>query len=198
MENTSVVGLDNGANPIFDLINKAEQFGEHQIDIILVHNQPWFKGRDIALILGYENPTRTIRENVKDKNKLNLQDLYKKMGGTAHVPLTENQKNTIYINEPGLYQLIMKSKLPVAERFQDWITDDLLPKIRKVGQEKYLEQLQQQQQMITNSQLKIARLEQTQLRLQSFIKDIQPLEKKQIFYLATTPNYISQSREIIS
>ncbi len=61
----------------------------------------------------------------------------------AFTPIS-NQMNTIYINEAGLYQLIMKSKLPIADKFQDWVTGDLLPKIRKIGQccqDNYLESL---------------------------------------------------------
>ena len=63
---------------------------------------------------------------MRDKNKITLENLYKNSKGNDSLPLKGNQKNTIYINEPGLYQLIMKSKLKEAEKFQDWITDDLL------------------------------------------------------------------------
>ena len=47
--------------------------------------------------------------------------------------LKKNEKNTIYISEPGLYSLIMKSKLPEAEKFQDWVYEDVLPGLRKMG-----------------------------------------------------------------
>ena len=47
--------------------------------------------------------------------------------------MTWNEKNTIYINEPGLYLLILKSQKAEAEEFQDWITSDVLPSIRRNG-----------------------------------------------------------------
>ena len=52
-------------------------------------------------------------------------------------PLTKNQKNTIYINESGLYSLILRSKLESARVFKRWATKDVLPSIRKTGTYNY-------------------------------------------------------------
>ena len=52
-------------------------------------------------------------------------------------PLTNNQKNTIYINEAGLYSLILRSKLESARAFKRWVTKDVLPSIKKTGRYSY-------------------------------------------------------------
>ena len=86
------------------------------------HGEPWWVAKDVCDILGIKNPREAVSK-LKDsqKNSVILND-----GNRG------NPKITI-INEPGLYKLIMKSKKPDAERFQDWITEDVLPAIRKDG-----------------------------------------------------------------
>lgn len=81
----------------------------------------------------------------------------------------------------------MKSKMPMAEQFQDFIIDDVLPSMRKMGQQKYLEQLKEKND-------KIAQLERRQLNLTSFVENNKPLEKEQIFYLMTTKAYADNNR----
>ena len=60
-----------------------------------------------------------------------------KYRGSKTEPLTNNQKNTIYINESGLYSLILRSKLESARAFKHWVTKDVLPSIRKTGRYSY-------------------------------------------------------------
>jgi len=194
---STTTGSD-AADAIFNLINQSEQFGNSKINIIICGEVPWFCGKNIATVLGYKNTKQALLDHVKSKNKSSLEGLYSKLRGQDSRPLTDtsspgtkelkwNQKNTIYINEAGLYQLIMKSKLEIAEQFQDWVTDDLLPKIRKIGQEKFIKQLEESKQQI-------AQLEGKQLKLEAFVRNIQKLEKNQLFYIATTPNYAKQNR----
>ena len=54
-------------------------------------------------------------------------------GGANRPPLTWNAGNTIYINESGLYSLILRSKIDKAKDFQRWVTKEVLPSIRKTG-----------------------------------------------------------------
>ena len=60
-----------------------------------------------------------------------------KYRGFKTEPLTNNQKNTIYINESGLYSLILRSKLESARAFKRWVTKDALPSVRKTGRYSY-------------------------------------------------------------
>ncbi len=121
------------ATTLIDLNNNKLSFNEKTISIINVNNELWFKGIDIAKLLGYSNPIKSLNQHItKDKYKLKYENLLKE-GTRSGYPLSYNDKNTIYINESGLYKLIFKSQLKIAEEFQEWIQDDVLPQIRKTG-----------------------------------------------------------------
>lgn len=84
--------------------------------------KPWFVAKDVADILGYRNGSRDINRHVKEK------DRHKVMLFDGN-----QKKETIIINESGLYTLILRSKLESAEKFQYWVTSEVLPSIRKNG-----------------------------------------------------------------
>lgn len=96
-------------------------FGE--IRSILLDNEPWFVGNDVAKALGYAKPQSAIASNVEEDDTL-------KQGVTDS--LGRIQETTI-INESGLYCLIFSSKLPKAKEFKHWVTSEVLPSIRKSG-----------------------------------------------------------------
>ena len=96
-------------------------------------NEPWFVAKDVATILEYSDPKGTVRDNVRRKYKSTIGKVKE---GTGAPPLANEQKTTILINESGLYELVMKSKKPVAVDFQDWVLSDVLPSIRKYGEYK--------------------------------------------------------------
>lgn len=194
MDETKLINLtdNDSANLVFDFINRGEQYGNQKIDMIICNDKHWFKGKDIATILGYKNTKDALSDNIDNDDKIKLECLF--MKGSPQLPLKGNQKNTIYINESGLYSLILNSKLPSAKNFKKWVTGELLPKIRKIGQDKYLKQLQETQLQLQEKDQQIAKLETKQLKLESFVRNIKQLEKDQIFYLATTPNYARQNR----
>lgn len=92
----------------------------------------WFRGKTVAEILGYgeTNTVKAINKHVDSDDRKKC----KQISGTSKMePLTYNQKNTIFINESGLYSLILSSKLPKAKVFKRWVTKDVLPTIRKTG-----------------------------------------------------------------
>lgn len=89
---------------------------------ILIEEKPYFIGKDVADILGYADTSQALRKHVFLKNKL-----------TRRIDGTGQAREMTVINEAGLYQLIFKSKLESAERFQDWVTSEVLPSIRKHG-----------------------------------------------------------------
>jgi len=104
------------------------------IDILFDEkNKPWFKGKDICLMLKYKDPKRIILDNVSDENKKKLKDLK----GGKFPPLEKvnirNTGSTIYLNESGTYELFIKSNKKEAKEFQKWITNDVLPSINKKG-----------------------------------------------------------------
>lgn len=101
-------------------IFKNEQFGEVRVSII--DNEPWFVGKDVAEILGYERPDNAIRNHVDEEDKLMHQ-----------ISASGQNRNMIIINESGLYSLVLSSKLPEAKKFKRWVTSEVLPTVRKNG-----------------------------------------------------------------
>lgn len=97
------------------------EFG--QVRTVTIENEPWFVGKDVADNLGYQNGSRDINRHVEADDRI------KEMVFDG----TQN-KETILINESGLYALIFGSKLESAKRFKHWVTGEVLPTIRKTGQ----------------------------------------------------------------
>ncbi|CAB4009111.1 Hypothetical predicted protein [Paramuricea clavata] len=89
-----------------------------------------FYAKDVAESLGYSNKKKAIQTHVWKSNKTTLGEL-----GVGHMRGTtlDGQPNSVFLRESGLYQLIFKSRLPIAEAFQDWVVTDVLPSIRKTG-----------------------------------------------------------------
>ena len=101
-------------------IFENEEFG--QVRTIVINNEPWFVGKDVATALGYANPKNAVPKHVSDEDKLSTQIEY------------AGQRRTVtVINESGLYALIFGSKLESAKRFKHWVTNEVLPTIRKTG-----------------------------------------------------------------
>lgn len=101
---------------IFD----SPDFG--QIRTIQQNGEPWFVGKDVADILGYQNGSRDVNRHVDEDDRQNYQN------GTF-----ESNRGLTIINESGLYSLILSSKMPKAKEFKRWVTSEVLPAIRKHG-----------------------------------------------------------------
>lgn len=101
------------------IFNNAE-FGE--IRVMLIDDDPWFVGKDIAVALGYKDTVNAIKAHVDEQDK---------RGWRITTPSGEQQATII--NESGLYSLIFSSKLESAQRFKHWVTHEVLPSIRKHG-----------------------------------------------------------------
>jgi len=97
-------------------------FNNKEIRTLAIEGEPYFVGKDVADILGYQNGSRDINRHVdeEDRHKAMIFD------GNQY-------KETITINESGLYSLILSSKLPTAKKFKRWVTSEVLPTIRKHG-----------------------------------------------------------------
>lgn len=101
-------------------IFKNAEFGE--IRTVIIENEPWFVGKDVAVILGYADPNKAIAMHVDEDDKLNDKSAS-----------SLGQRGGWLIKESGLYSLILSSKLASAKRFKKWVTSEVLPSIRKNG-----------------------------------------------------------------
>ena len=103
------------------------EFGE--VRTVVIDDEPWFVGKDVAAALGYENPQKALRDHVDNEDK--------KMGERNVTPSIKDslgrEQYPVFINESGLYSLVLSSKLPTAKAFKRWITHDVIPAIRKTG-----------------------------------------------------------------
>jgi len=86
------------------------------------NEQTWFTAIDICNILEYANPTQALDKLDEDEKKLD--SVFHSSG---------QKRKTWNINESGLYSLILNSSKPEAKRFKKWITNEVLPSIRKAG-----------------------------------------------------------------
>lgn len=102
-------------------IFKNEQFGEVRI-IMNESNEPLFCAKDVAAALGYSDTADATQRHCKSGKKV-FQPHENGVGGV----------NMVYIPEKDVYRLIMRSNLPDAEKFQDWVCEEVLPSIRKHG-----------------------------------------------------------------
>ena len=91
---------------------------------IMIKNEPYFVGKDVAEVLGYKKPENALSVHVDEEDKTTTL-----IQGTG-----SNYKTTVtIINESGLYSLILSSKMPKARQFKRWVTSEVLPAIRKHG-----------------------------------------------------------------
>lgn len=105
-------------------MNELKQFNfeSNQVRALLINNEPWFVGKDVALSLGYKDTSDALKKHVTDEDKL-----------TRCFADSGQNRQMYVINESGLYALIFGSKLESAKRFKHWVTSEVLPQIRKIG-----------------------------------------------------------------
>lgn len=99
-------------------------FEQNEVRTVLVNDEPYFVGKDVAEILGYSDSSSAVSKNVDNEDRTTL--LLEQAGSNY-------KSKTTIINESGLYSLILKSKLPSAKKFKRWVTSEVLPAIRKHG-----------------------------------------------------------------
>ena len=98
-------------------------FENHEVRSLLINDEPYFVGKDVAEILGYKNPRDAVNKHVDDEDK-----------GVAKCDTLGGVQELTIINESGLYSLVLSSKLPSAKKFKRWVTSEVLPALRKTGQ----------------------------------------------------------------
>ena len=99
-------------------IFQNEEFG--QVRTIEIDGKPYFLAADVCSILGYTNGRKAINDHCKGVTK-------------RYIPTNSGNQEVNFIPEGDIYRLVMRSKLPGAERFESWVCDEVLPSIRKNG-----------------------------------------------------------------
>ena len=97
----------------------------NELAIIKKDDDIWFRAKSVAIILNYSNHRKAIIDHVDPEDKSLLNEI--NIGSNESLPLTWNDKNSIYINESGLYSLILRSDMDNAKKFKRWITREVLP-----------------------------------------------------------------------
>lgn len=102
-------------------IFKNEQFGE--VRMIEENGKPLFCGSDVARALGYARPNDAIVDHCRCTVKRRI----------PHPQSPDKEIGMAFIPEGDVYRLIVRSKLPAADKFERWVFDEVIPSIRKTG-----------------------------------------------------------------
>lgn len=100
------------------------EFGS--VRTVIIDNESWFVGKDVAQALGYVNTKDALISHVDEEDKRIFQ---RSEIATLEIP----NRGMTCINESGVYALVFGSKLDSAKRFKHWVTSEVLPSIRKTG-----------------------------------------------------------------
>jgi prophage antirepressor-like protein len=96
--------------------------GTHEVQVLMINNEPYFVAVDVCNILGLSNPSDRLKNTLEP---------------CEYLPYVQNragQNRTVnVVSESGLYALIFQSRKPVAKTFRKWVTSEVLPSIRKTG-----------------------------------------------------------------
>lgn len=165
------------------------------IRVLEINGEPWFIGRDVAEVLGYNNTRDALRRHVDAEDK-----------GVANCDTLGGKQELTAINESGLYSLIVGSKLPSAKKFKRWVTSEVLPSIRKHGgyiagqenlelsQEEFLARaMQVANKVLEDRAARIAALEAQNAKQTALIEEMKP---KASYYdeILKTPNTVLVSQ----
>ena len=118
--------IKNGGKTLLPLADNALQVFNHpyfgNLRVVVINNEPFFIGKDVAVSLGYANPERAIRDYVDASDKRG--DKIVTPGGV---------QNTTLINKSGMYSLILDSQMPKAKEYRHWVTIEILPQVDEKG-----------------------------------------------------------------
>ena len=147
-------------------------FENHEVRSLLLNNEPWFVGKDVADVLGYADTNQAIRKHVDNEYRL-----------TRRFDGTGQSRDMTIINESGLYSLVLSSKLPSAKKFKRWVTSEVLPALRKTGQYQVKE--------LSGSELMAKALIEAQSVLAAKDKQIEEMKPKVVFADAVATSHTS-------
>lgn len=148
-------------------------FENHEVRSLLLNNEPWFVGKDVAEALGYSKARNAIATHIDSEDK---------MGAPIQGTLGGVQEMTV-INESGLYSLVLSSKLPSAKKFKRWVTSEVLPALRKTEQYQVKE--------LSGQELMAKALIEAQSVLAAKDKQIEEMKPKVVFADAVATSHTS-------
>ena len=151
---------------------KNKEFGS--VRTLVINNEPWFIGKDVADVLGYKNQRDAISKHVDSEDKNTV---------AIHDGITRGNPNQTIINESGLYALIFGSKLESAQKFKRWVTSEVLPALRKTGQYQVKE--------LSGQELMAKALIEAQSVLAAKDKQIEQMKPKVVFADAVATSHTS-------
>lgn len=147
-------------------------FENHEVRSILLSDEPWFVGKDVAKILGYKDTSDALKKHVDGEDKL-----------TRRFADSGQSREMYIINESGLYSLVLSSKLPSAKKFKRWVTSEVLPALRKTGQYQVKE--------LSGQELMAKALIEAQNVLAAKDKQIEEMKPKALFADAVATSHTS-------
>ena len=158
-------------------IFNSPEFG--QVRSLVINGEPWLVGKDVTKALGYDNPSKAIRDHVEEEDKrVGVQNV------TPYIIDSLGRKqHPTFINESGLYALVFGSKLPSAKKFKRWVTSEVLPALRKTGQYQVKE--------LSGQELMAKALIEAQSVLAAKDKQIEEMKPKALFADAVTASHTS-------
>lgn len=148
-------------------------FESYEVRSLLLNNEPWFVGKDVAEALGYSKARNAIATHIDSEDKKDA-PIQGTLGGV--------QEMTV-INESGLYSLVLSSKLPSAKKFKRWVTSEVLPALRKTGQYQVKE--------LSGQELMAKALIEAQSVLAAKDKQIEEMKPKVVFADAVATSHTS-------
>jgi len=141
-------------NNMIDTNNFTLFYDNINIKYFILNDKLYFKAKDVAILLEYPDTKHAITDNINPKDIFTIIDFLGHTPGGGELPppleysnslvnkprlikfLQNQDPQTVYINESGLYKLVLNSKKTEAKKFQDWVTSDVLISIRKTGEYK--------------------------------------------------------------
>ena len=100
--------------------------------VLDMFGDPWFNAKNIGTILGYKKPNIPINRNVSDLDKKTLEEIVNEANRSTSA-LLYPEKTSIYINENGAVNLMIKTRTPIGHQLREWTCRVLLPSIRRNG-----------------------------------------------------------------
>jgi prophage antirepressor-like protein len=195
---------------------------DYQIKLAGTINDPYFCGKDVCEVLGYSNIQKVLNDYVDSIYKKDLKTLItvNPLQGWTFLGsnnISYNEDKVIYINEPGLYSLVIHSKTPFAKFFQKLIYEVILPSFRKhrsyyikqqlaikddqlneiieklTIKDKEIENKNKLLEDVYKTKNKVKKIELKTLRIKKFMNNIKIKELKlEWIYIATTDQYVKK------
>lgn len=167
---------------------EIHNFENKNVRIVGTYQDPWFAVKDICTILDLSNAS------------LSLKNIPEKWKGMRKISSKSGDQDMLVVNESGLYKLIMRSVKPIAQKFQEWVCEEVLPSIRKKGEfvlQEYKQKLEEKQRLLDQQQGLLdekqnvvvkqqSLLEEKDDRIKKLQRETQVVDGTNVVYLATS------------